>query len=192
MGVTEDTQAVQSSLGCIATVFVTVLIVLYAIQKTEILLRRRDMNIRQFTKKHHFPDDHRFSYENGFNIAVAFTGFDDIQEWDLDPSVGELQFRASEWGNNPDGSFYWDHKVLKSHKCSDEELGLAPDRKGARFMPAVDRHLFYIDYYKEKFICLDPDDLYFFGDFESPSARQLNIDLVKCKGNDSCKNETEV
>ena len=105
------------------------------------------MNIRQFTKKHHFPDDHRFSYKNGFNIAVAFTGFDDVQEWDLDPNIGDLQFRASEWGNNPDGSVYWDQKVLKSHKCTREELGLAPDRKGARFMPAVQRHHYYIDYH---------------------------------------------
>ena len=41
-------------------------------------------------------------------------------------------------------------------------------------------------------MCLDEGDLSIYGDFTSAYASQLNIDLVKCKGQAHCKSEEEV
>lgn len=39
-----------------------------------------------------FADDYRFTVENGFNLAVAFTAFDNEPDPILDKSYGEVVF----------------------------------------------------------------------------------------------------
>ena len=66
---------------------------------------------------------------------MAFTGFDNDQEWSLDKSVGRLVFKAYEWGVNEDtGRFYSGKRELPSHICTPEELGLTQGPTTA-FMP---------------------------------------------------------
>ena len=46
----------------------------------------------------HLTDDDEFGSQNGLNIAVAFTAYDNETEWSLDPTVGELVFNSFSWG----------------------------------------------------------------------------------------------
>ena len=67
---------------------------------------------------------------------MAFTAFDDGKEWILDPTYGELRFRASEWGVYPNSTTYWHPAIiLESHICSREELGLDKDGTNSKFLP---------------------------------------------------------
>ena len=47
---------------------------------------------------YYYDEDFTFNYNNGFNIAVAFTAYDDETEWILDDSYGEIVFNAFSWG----------------------------------------------------------------------------------------------
>ena len=44
-----------------------------------------------------------------------FTAYDDEPNPILDPTYGELIFKYSRWGENPDGTFYWDIIELPTH-----------------------------------------------------------------------------
>ena len=55
----------------------------------------------------HLATDYIFSNDNnGFNVAIAFTKFDNELDPILDKSYGELIFRAWEWGKNEKGEYY--------------------------------------------------------------------------------------
>ena len=83
------------------------------------------------------PDDEMNYKENGFNIAAAFTGFDSETEDILDPMYGELAFMHYYWGIQADGNYTSGKKMIKSHKCTPEEIGLNEDDAGktSKFMP---------------------------------------------------------
>ena len=46
-------------------------------------------------------------------------------------------------------------------------------------------------YYK-KFICIDKEDRYIFGNYNSMKARLLDVQLQKCQGEKYCKSEEEI
>ena len=54
------------------------------------------------------------------NIAVAFTAYDNEEEWILDKSIGELRFTEYSWGENDDGSYYLSHERLEAEVCTEE------------------------------------------------------------------------
>ena len=45
-----------------------------------------------------FADSYKFTIENGFNLAVAFTAYDNEPEPIIDKSYGEVVFMHHEWG----------------------------------------------------------------------------------------------
>ena len=55
------------------------------------------MDILSAKQRYHFQDDYKFSAEQGFNIAVGLTDFDNESEPILDPSIGEIVFSRSFW-----------------------------------------------------------------------------------------------
>ena len=48
--------------------------------------------------------------------------------------------------------------------------------------------------YQKKFLCLKRDDLEIYGNFNTNKARQLNVQLIKCKGGvlAGCKSDEEI
>lgn len=64
------------------------------------------MDILTTLDENALSSDETFTFENGFNVAVAFTAYDAETEWILDPSYGELVFKQYSWGINPDGSYF--------------------------------------------------------------------------------------
>ena len=115
-----------------------------------------------------------------FNFAVAFTAYDNERENILDPSIGELVYKAYQWGYDDNGDVYEELVTLKTHVCSGVELGLA-DPAESNFLPFNNEGTKEeINRYKKKFYCLDEDEMRIYGDWSSWKARQLRIQLSKC------------
>ena len=81
-----------SCCGLLSTLLTVVIISLYAFQKYDVLVNRKDVNVLSTVNRLFFNDTELFSYENGFNIAVAITAYDSEEEWILDRKYGELYF----------------------------------------------------------------------------------------------------
>ena len=71
-----------------------------------------------------FSDTDTFSHENGFNVAIALTNWDDNTESILDPTFGDFEINSYEWGVRENGTPYMDRSRLETHQCTREELGL--------------------------------------------------------------------
>ena len=70
------------------------------------LFERKDVDVLQTLEMNTFADDYKFTFQNGFNLAVAFTAFDDEPEPILDKSYGEIVFLHSYWGETEDGETF--------------------------------------------------------------------------------------
>ena len=86
-------------------------------------------------------------------MAVGFTGFNNITEWELDPSYGELLINANYWGQNQDGSFFSEVLPQTVHNCTMEELGLT-DLGGNKFYPPNEASKVFVDLYWKKLLCM--------------------------------------
>ena len=175
MNLNEREQTVKSIMGSVCSILLLAVVVLYAYQKTEILVNKKNVDILTEIYEKELTYDDTFSYQNGLNVAVAFTSYDSETEWILDPSYGELVFKHFAWGPNPDGSYFTKREQKKSHICSREELGLTEDVEKSKFMPLVSSDRGFVDAYQKKFICLDEEDLFLYGDYNSLIASQINI-----------------
>ena len=104
---------------------ITILTCAYALQKLDVILSKKDVDILSTLKEGFFEADYVFSYKNKLNIAAAFTAYDAFEtEWELDPAYGSLNINSYSWGEREDGSYFTERKQLKTHICSAAELGL--------------------------------------------------------------------
>ena len=132
-------------MGSVCSVLLLAIVALYAYQKTEILIYKKNVDILTQIYEKELTYDEDFSYQNGFNVAVAFAAYDGDTEWILDPTYGELDFNHFTWGPNLDGSFFTKRERKQSHICSREELGLTDDEEKAKFMPLVSSDRGFVD-----------------------------------------------
>ena len=140
----------------------------------------------------HFKDTDEFTYkDDGLNIAIAFTAFDNTEEWMLDATYGELEINSYEWGYDEDGKPFTARKPLNVHNCTREELNLGAEPSEARFYDLHESSRYTVDFYWQKFLCIDPEDLRVSGDYNSETARQVNIQLKKCNGT-GCKTDDQI
>ena len=123
MTIDGDTRVAQSFLGSLCSLMILILTVLYAYQKMDVLIAKKDVDVLSATKPLVFTEEDKFNYDNGFNVAVAFTSYNNDEEWELDQAYGTLVFNSFEWGINPDGSLFSERKRLPSHPCSNREFG---------------------------------------------------------------------
>ena len=135
------------------------------------MLNRLDTDIIGSTDDRFFSSDYVFDFKQGLNYAVAFSAYDSNQEIILDPSYGELRFRAYTWGRDPvTGESFLRHDPIPTHPCTREELGLEGEEAQSRFFPIVQDSLGDLSYYSKKFICVDQESLKVYGDFSSRKA----------------------
>ena len=105
-------------------------------------------------------------------MAVAFTRYDGSIESDLDPTYGSLEFNHWTWGKQEDGTFFSERKMIDSHDCSEEELGLTGDRQNSKFMPIFEKSIEEVKFYRKKLRCAKHvDDLSIYGDYSSHKAQ---------------------
>ena len=147
---------------------------MYAVQKFDVIISKKDVDILSSMRDSWFDENFKFTYNKGLNIAVAFTAFDNEREWMLDPSYGSLIINSYTWGVDKDGFNFSERKKLDHHVCSAAELGVSDDetKKGkATFLPPHKTSAGYVSFYQKKFICLEEEDIYLYGDFNTPETR---------------------
>ena len=66
--------------------------------KSDVLLNRKDVNVLSTVNRRFFDAKEKFSYRDGLNIAVAFSAYDNEEEWSLDKKYGNLVFMEYSWG----------------------------------------------------------------------------------------------
>ena len=139
MKLDDGEQKVNSIMGSICSLILALVIGLYAYQKMDVLISKKDVDVALSISEDHYTPDDVFNHDNGLSIAVAFTAYDNEENWSLDNSYGELVFVAQEWADKQDGSIESSTKRINSHVCSRDELGL--NRSGQTkpsFLPVVE------------------------------------------------------
>ena len=110
----------------------------------------------------------------------------------LDPSIGKISFKYSQWGYGEDGTYIEVEEEIESHTCSHQELGLTGDKKQARFMPIHKASKSALKQYKDGFLCIEDEQLELYGDWNSDSARTIQISLERCSREAYCKSDEEI
>ena len=205
MTIDGDIQVAKSFLGSICSLIILCLTLAYAYQKIEVLISKKDVDILSAVKELVYSDTDKFTYENGLNVAFAFTSFSNEEEWELDPAYGTLVFNSYEWGIKPDGTVFTERKRLPSHVCTKDELAIdesAEEESLSELNSERPAHFFkvhpsgesFTKLYRKKFICLDKENLEINGDFSSTNGRQLDMQLIKCSGGpaNGCKTDEQI
>ena len=179
-------------MGSICSIILLLITVFYAYLKFDVLRNKKDVNVLSTIKDSYFTDDDHFSYEQGLNIAVAFTKYDSEREPILIPQIGEIVINQYKWGFNEDGSVFSARVPLQDHECTKDELNLSDDAEDPKFFKPHPLSKPTIELYQKKFRCLDTSDLDIYGDFNTPKATLLNIQLKKCSGRDDCLPDSKI
>ena len=107
MQIEKDKSELKTLMGSFFTFLIFVVSAVYSLQKVDVWMAKKDVDIMSSTQAGFFNDSYTFGYEDGLNFAVAFTAYDSETEPILDESYGKIVFRAYEWGYDPvDGSYY--------------------------------------------------------------------------------------
>lgn len=151
MKLEEGKAALPSTTGTFFSFIIMSLLVLYSAQKIEIFINRKDVNIVYSVRDSYYTDTDTFSGTEGFNIAVAFTGFDSVKENILKREYAQIKFNYDVVIVTEQGL---DYEVIEmpSHPCTDEELGL--QGANSEFMPIQQQNLEYVQLYRRKFLCV--------------------------------------
>ena len=115
----------RTKTGACCSIFVLFFTILYGLMKLGELILRDDVDVLQTVQDKVFSRFDNFTYDDGFDFAFGFSTFGGPFIWELDPSYGELVLQAQSWHlkENLIGS-YAGSEELKTHTCSDVELGL--------------------------------------------------------------------
>ena len=128
--------------GLIFTFFLLSVTMAYSVRKFDQMLTRKEVDIISVVQDSYFDEAAFFSYKQGFNIAVALEGLED-----LDPSYGKINFRSVTYENTlstnlkqkAESNFQRNSAItvglIESHVCTPEELGIVEGSGLAKFNP---------------------------------------------------------
>ena len=180
----------SSSLATGAGAFFSFLLLLmtatYGLNKFEILLRRKDVDILSTIQDSYFDVESTFGAAQGFNFAVGLLG----QREPLDEAIASWDISSFEWAPNDDGRIEVNTQIINSHICSEEELGLVEG--DSKFFPIAESSLEAVAINQRGMVCLDESDIHIRSDKNSVSGRVLLVNLKRCAGKDYCKSEEEI
>ena len=121
---TEGKKKQTTILGTSFTIFLYFIVGIYSIQQFIIMRENKKIDMITATSEYFFAETDDFNESQGLNIAMAFTGYDNEEEWILPREIGTLMFQIYEWGPDENGQFRSKKKNLTTHVCTEEELGL--------------------------------------------------------------------
>ena len=125
-----------TSSGLCVTILLGLIMGSFALQKTWAMLTKKYIDIKTSSTANYFDHNYVFDAEQGLELAVGFTAYDNNREWILDKSIGELAFIAYEWGEDKEtGDVFVKRERIPSHPCSKDELGLGSNENEHRFYP---------------------------------------------------------
>ena len=175
----EGMEEKRSIFGGLCTLILTFTVILFAYQKAEVLVHKKDVDILSTINDMFFTPDHVFNYERGFNVALGFTAYDSNPEPILEPEIGEILFNHFSWGQSVDGvntGSLDKRNKFPHHSCSSAELGLdEKDRSESKFLPVYPSSLSDVKFYQKKLMCADTENLFLYGDYNSSKASLFNI-----------------
>ena len=97
MKLSQGQAALPSIIGTSLSFIYVCLVLAYAIQKFDVLQNRRTEHITLAVRDNHFSDNDSFKGSQGFNVAIALTGFDSVREDILLPEYGNIKFEYAQW-----------------------------------------------------------------------------------------------
>mmetsp|Transcript_32021 Transcript_32021/g.42437 ORF Transcript_32021/g.42437 Transcript_32021/m.42437 type:complete len:171 (+) Transcript_32021:114-626(+) len=163
----ESTRA--SYFGATCSIILAIFLLGFVYTKMQTLLKLKDVDIFSATQDFHFPDSEQFSAtNNSFFLAAALTNYDSNRTITESKEYGELLIEHYGWGNEALGYSYGSHR-LNNHICTDQELGFDRTEK-TRIYPVFDRSQAEVDIYRNKFKCVDEEDMVIWGDYNSAMA----------------------
>ena len=135
MRLDEDRDALPSKKGAVCSLLLFFIISIYTLQKIDVLLNKKDVNIFSALAESYFDSDYVFGAEQGLNIAVAVTDIYSLSEdQTIDPDYGRIRVAIWSWTLLPEkGEFELRDTEIETHRCSMEELGLIGN--DSKFMP---------------------------------------------------------
>ena len=149
-----EKEQVKTFMGSICSIFILVVVSLYAYQKFDVYLNKLSVDIMTSVQRAHFSADYVFDHEQGLNFAIGFTAFDSETEDILDPSYGKIAFMKYEWGEGENGDYFAQYTEIPSHTCTKEELGI--EGANSQFMPIPVHQMKLVTTYQKKLKCIDP------------------------------------
>ena len=115
-------------MGTFFTLLILVMMILYTMQKGNILANRKNPDIKETLLKDALDESFVYDASKGLAIAVGLTAYDGGLGPTLDPSIGTIEYKAYEWGvNEENGEYYSTFSTIESHYCTKEEIGLEGD-----------------------------------------------------------------
>ena len=136
MRLDEDRDALPSKKGAVCSLLLFFIISIYTLQKIDVLLNEKDVNIFSALAEGYFDSDYVFGAEQGLNIAVAVTdiSYSLFEDQTIDPAYGRIRVLSSAWTLLLEkGEFEVSNTEIETHRCSMEELGLLGN--DSKFMP---------------------------------------------------------
>ena len=91
-------QSLNSIGGTLMSLLLVATLIFYAQLKFDVLINKKDVDVLSSIYENVFTADDEFGYQNGFNVAAAFTAYDSGTEYILDETYGELVFKHYYWG----------------------------------------------------------------------------------------------
>ena len=138
MKLDEGHDAKNSFLGGVCSLILLIVIIVYAYQKADVLIYKKDVDILSTTNEAFFDADHIFDATKGFAFAAAFTAYDGDPEPILEPEYGEIIFNHFSWGPQDDGTYATSRDKIEPHVCTDEELNLDGKSSNPLFLPVIE------------------------------------------------------
>ena len=161
--------------GLCLTLLLGLVMVSFALQKSWAMFTKKYIDIKTSSTMNYYDHAHVFDAEQGLEVAIGFTAYDNNREVILDKSIGELAFIAYEWGEDEAGNVFVKRERIPSYQCTKDELGLGSSDSESRFYPAYATHQFSLEKIQKKFRCIDKENMYIYGDWNSKRARVIDM-----------------
>ena len=111
----------RSYMGACLTLIIALTTLLFFYTKTITIIEKHDVDIMSALVDNAIDFNYKFSANDGFFISAALTRYNSNMTLTEDPKYGEIIFEHFGWGNS---NLSTDRRILDSHFCTDEELGL--------------------------------------------------------------------
>ena len=110
-------------MGTVISLALVIILTGYGIYKCNLVFTRQGFQMTSTSKEGFYTSADKFKRDNGFAFAITL--------WkDLDPSIGNLVISSDEWGYEENGEKFYRNTDLKTHICTDQELGLSESKDG--------------------------------------------------------------
>ena len=106
MKLDKENSTLKTTAGSLITIIVYLVIFFYVYIKIGVWINKKDVDIMATKLIDHLAYDYIFDHDQGLNLAVAFTSYDNNPDPILDKSYGQLVFNAYEWGSDENDNYF--------------------------------------------------------------------------------------